>query len=83
MRLGSMDTVYKNLGDTLSFLGVSSGNFISTSNILSKPGIGSSSASSFHLRRANSIVYESPEFGGFQFAVRLVARRNRQRFHAR
>ena len=66
VRLGSMDTVYKNLGDTLSFLGVSSGNFISTSNILSKPGIGSSSASSFHLRRANSVVYESPEFGGFQ-----------------
>lgn len=67
VRLGSMDTVYKNLGDTMSFLGVSSGNFISTSNILSKPGIGSSSASSFHLRRANSVVYESPEFGGVQF----------------
>ncbi|WP_426172969.1 porin [Massilia sp. TWR1-2-2] len=67
VRLGSMDTVYKNLGDTLSFLGISSGNFISTSNILSKPGIGSSSAASFHLRRANSIIYESPEFGGAQF----------------
>lgn len=67
VRLGSMDTVYKNLGDTLSFLGISSGNFISTSNILSKPGIGASSASSFHLRRPNSIIYESPEYGGFQF----------------
>lgn len=66
IRLGNMDTVYKNLGDTLSFLGISSGNFISTSNILSKPGIGSSSASSFHLRRNNSVVYESPEFAGFQ-----------------
>lgn len=71
VRLGSMDTVYKNLGDTLSFLGVSSGNFISTSNILSKPGIGSSSASSFHLRRANSIVYETPEYGGFQALLDL------------
>ncbi|HZV67009.1 MAG TPA: porin [Telluria sp.] len=67
VKLGSMDTVYKNLGDTMSYLGISSGNFLSTSNILSKPGIGSSSASSFHLRRANSLVYESPEFaGGFQ-----------------
>jgi predicted porin len=66
VKLGSMDTVYKNLGDTLSFLGVSSGNFISTSNILSKPGFGTSSASSFHLRRANSIVYESPNVAGFQ-----------------
>jgi predicted porin len=66
VRLGNMDTVYKNLGDTLSFLGVSSGNFISTSNILSKPGFGSSSSTSFHQRRPNSIIYESPEVGGFQ-----------------
>jgi predicted porin len=66
VRLGSMDTVYKNLGDTMSFLGISSGNFMSTSNILSKPGIGSSSAASFHLRRPNSIIYETPEVGGFQ-----------------
>lgn len=71
VRLGSMDTVYKNLGDTLSFLGVSSGNFISTSNILSKPGIGSSSASSFHLRRPNSFVYETPDYNGFQFLFDL------------
>lgn len=67
VKLGSMDTVYKNLGDTMSFLGISSGNFISTSNILSKPGIGASSSSSFHLRRANSMIYESPEFGGLQW----------------
>jgi predicted porin len=65
VRLGSMDTVYKNLGDTLSFLGISSGNFIATSNILSKPGFGTSSASSFHLRRPNSVIYESPEMAGF------------------
>jgi predicted porin len=65
VKLGSMDTVYKNLGDTMSFLGISSGNFISTSNILSKPGFGTSSAASFHLRRPNSIIYESPEMGGF------------------
>jgi predicted porin len=66
VRLGNMDTVYKNLGDTLSFLGISSGNFMSTSNILSKPGIGTSSAASFHLRRTNSVIYETPEFSGFQ-----------------
>jgi predicted porin len=66
VKLGSMDTVYKNLGDTLSFLGISSGNFMSTSNILSKPGIGTSSAASFHLRRGNSILYTTPTVGGFQ-----------------
>ena len=66
VKLGVMDTVYKEIGDTLSLLGVTSGNFMSASNILSKQGFGTSSASSFHLRRANSIYYESPEFGGVQ-----------------
>lgn len=65
VKLGNFDTVYKNLGDTLSFLGVSSGNFVSNSNILSKSPLGTSSSGSFHLRRANSVQYESPEFRGF------------------
>jgi len=56
-----MDTVYKQLGDTVSILGISSGNFMSVSAVLSKPGTGIS-AGSFHLRRANSIVYTSPKF---------------------
>ncbi len=63
VKLGNMDTVYKNLGDQLSFLGVSSGNFVSNSNVLSKQGFGTSSSGSFHLRRANSIQFESPEMG--------------------
>ena len=69
VKLGNMDTVYKNYGDTLSFLGVSSGNFVSNSNLLSKAGFGTSSSSSFHLRRANSVVYDSPSLGGFEFAI--------------
>ena len=69
VKLGNMDTVYKNYGDQLSFLGVSSGNFVSNSNVLSKTGFGTSSSSSFHLRRANSIVYTSPKIGQFDFAV--------------
>jgi len=66
IRLGNMDTVYKRIGDPMAILGVSSGNFVSSSNILAKPGFGSSSASSFNLRRANSLAYESPTFGGVQ-----------------
>ncbi len=66
VKLGNMDTVYKNLGDTLSFLGVSSGNFVSNSNILSKPGNGTSSSGSFHLRRANSVNYSTIDWSGFQ-----------------
>ncbi len=69
IRLGNMDTVYKNLGDTLSFLSVSSGNFVSVSNTLAKSPLGTSSSASFHLRRANSVVYESPDFRGFGFLV--------------
>src|SRR5205085_2559733 len=64
VKLGNFDTVYKNLGDTLSFLGVSSGNFVSNSNILSKSPLGTSSTASFHLRRGNSVQYESPDFRG-------------------
>ena len=69
VKLGNMDTVYKNYGDTLSFLGVSSGNFVSASNVLAKLGFGTSSSGSFHLRRANSIVYDSPELSGFEFSA--------------
>ena len=69
VKLGNMDTVYKNIGDTLSFLGISSGNFVSNSNILAKQGFGTSSAGSFHLRRANSVWYETPEWKGLQWLV--------------
>jgi predicted porin len=64
VKLGNFDTVYKNLGDTLSFLGISSGNFVSNSNVISKSPMGDASAGSFHLRRANSVQYETPDFFG-------------------
>src|SRR6185437_205266 len=69
VKLGRMDTPFKTFGDDVSFLGVSSGNFTSTSNVLRKTGFGTSSASSFHLRRANAVQYETPEWGGFDGAL--------------
>jgi hypothetical protein len=60
LKLGVHDTIFKEYGDTIGFLGVSSGTFMSTSSVLRKAGFGSSSSSSFHLRRANSIIYETP-----------------------
>src|SRR5438128_4007535 len=69
VRLGNMDTPFKKFGDTLGFLGVSSGNFVTTSNVLRKAGFGGSSSSSFNLRRANSVMYDSPTFGGIQAEV--------------
>ena len=65
VKLGNMDTVYKELGDQMPFLGLTSGNFMSTSSILSKPTFTTNSASSFHLRRANSFYYSSPNVAGF------------------
>lgn len=68
LKIGRLDTIYKNIGDSLSFLGISSGNFVAISSVLAKPGIGDS-GSSFHLRRDNVVQYESPTVNGFQGMV--------------
>lgn len=67
--LGRFNTVYKEMGEQIDFLGVKTSNFVSLSNILSKPGFSSSSAASFHLRRNNAVHYETPSFGGGQFLI--------------
>jgi predicted porin len=67
IKLGNHDTIFKEYGDTLGVLGLSSGTFMSTSDVLRKTGFGTSGSSSFHLRRPNSIVYETPEIADFQF----------------
>ncbi len=69
IKLGRMDTPLKKYGDDLAFLGISSGNFVSTSNVLRKTGFGTNSASSFHLRRANVVQYETPTLAGFDAAT--------------
>ena len=69
IKLGRMDTPFKTFGDDISFLGISSGNFVSSSNLLRKTGYGTSGSSSFHLRRANAVQYETPEIMGFEGAA--------------
>ena len=71
VRLGQMDTIFKNYGDTIGILGVSSGTFMSSSNILRKPGFGTSNSARFHERFGNSVQYESPEWSGFQVGVQV------------
>ena len=66
VKLGNMDTVYKEYGQVVSMFGLTSGNFISASNVLSQIGVGSSSTARFHERAANSIQYFTPDLGGFQ-----------------
>ena len=67
VKLGNMDTIYKEYGAVVGILGLSSGNFISSSEILSKNA--ATGGGSFHLRQKNSIQYQSPEFGGIQFGA--------------
>ena len=70
VRLGNMTTVFKDLGDPVGILGISSGNFVALSNVISsRVPFSTNSAGSFHLRRANSLMYDSPAFGGFQVHV--------------
>ncbi len=69
IKLGRMDTPFKRYGDEIAFLGISSGNFVSTSNVLRKTGFGTNAASSFHLRRQNAIMYETPRIAGLDAAV--------------
>lgn len=68
VKLGNMDTVYKEYGDTFSMFGIASGNFVSASNVLSQ-SIDSNRAARFHERRTNSIYYESPTFANITAGV--------------
>src|SRR2546426_3326370 len=67
VRLGNMDTPFKRFGDTLGFLGIGSGNFVSPNNVIRR--VSNSSPSGFNLRRANSVDFASQEYGGAQVAL--------------
>ncbi len=70
IRLGNMDTPFKRYGNVVGFLGVNSGNIVTPSNVKDKAGFGTSSSSSFNLRRANAIDLASPTIlGGLQSAA--------------
>jgi hypothetical protein len=72
IKLGNMDTIYKDYGDTLQMFGISSGNFTSASNVLSQIGLGSNTLARFHERQPNSVQIETGEYagvkGGFQYS---------------
>lgn len=69
VKLGKMRTVFREAGAPISMLGNSAGTFMSNLDLLRKTGFGTSSASSFHLRRSNSIQYTSPKISDFQARV--------------
>lgn len=76
VKLGLMDTVFKEYGDTIGVLGTSSGTPMSSSNILRKVSFGTNNAARFHERRANSIRYDSPEIGGIGAALQVATQEN-------
>jgi predicted porin len=69
VKLGRFDTPFKEYGDDISFLGVSSGNFTSTSAVFRRFGFGTSSTARFHERRQNAVQYETPEVGGAEAKI--------------
>ena len=69
VKLGNMDTIYKEYGDNFALLGIATGNFVSASSVLSHNGFGTNRAGRFHERRPNSVVYETPEIGDFQLGI--------------
>ncbi|HET7362533.1 MAG TPA: porin [Burkholderiales bacterium] len=66
VKLGNMDTIYKEYGQAEELFGITSGNFISPSNVLSHIGVGNNNTARFHERAPNSIQYQTPEISGFQ-----------------
>lgn len=78
VKLGRMDTPFKEYGDDLSFLGVSSGNFTSTSNLYRHIGMGTqANAARFHERRTNVVQYESPDIGPAEFKIQWSTNENK------
>ena len=65
VKLGNMDTIYKEYGDPFAMFGISSGNFVSASNVLSHIGVGRDRSARFHERARNSIQLETPQIAGF------------------
>jgi len=78
-QFGQMDTAYKEYGDRVRMLGVSSSNFTSTSGVLSGVGWRASSASdalgagttSFNTRVGSQMSWQSPAMGGLQAALSM------------
>ena len=77
VKLGRMDTPFKEYGDDISFMGVSSGNITSTSNVYRHLGFGGQNrAARFHERAINVVQYESPQLGPLEFKSQYSAGEN-------
>jgi predicted porin len=67
LALGQLDTIYKEYGDRVRMLGVSSSNFVSTAGIVSGVswrGANAPGTPSFNTRIAGQLRYETPTWNG-------------------
>ena len=79
LQMGQMDTIYKEFGDRVRMLGISSSNFVSTSGVLSGPGWKSQNAvagstvgvTTFNTRINGQVRYLSPTWNGIQVGLSL------------
>lgn len=62
--VGKMDSIYKEAGDQVRMLGVSSGNVVSTARVLSGSGWRGQGETTFHNRRSNMVTWFSPSRAG-------------------
>lgn len=66
---GQMDSIYKQYGDRVRMLGVSSGNFVSTSRVLSGVSWRGQGETTFHNRRGHMVTWQSPVWNGSQLGA--------------
>lgn len=66
---GKMDSIYKEWGDRGRMFGITSGNFISTSRLLSGVGWRASGGTSFHNRRSHTLAWFGPVWSGWEVGV--------------
>jgi len=72
LQAGQQDTIYKSYGDKVRMLGVSSSNFVSTSNVVSNPTWSNKGTStSFNTRINGQLLWTSPRMGGFEVGYSL------------
>lgn len=68
LRLGNFRSIYRVYGPVVGTFDINPGNFVSTSAVLSGVGLDTNDTG-FHVRKQNSVQYETPEFGGFQVGL--------------
>jgi predicted porin len=79
LMLGQMDTIYKDWGDPVRMLRVSSSNIVSTSRVVSGVGWRAAGEASFNNRTNRMVTWTSPLMAGFSLACRMQSGRSRPR----